>query len=324
MWLALIPLLLERAEALAAAGLDDQADLLRREASESARREAERAESEGAFEARIVLLVMAARGLEAGGEALIDEAVAAADRLVESDDAIPETAYAVRAEALGAAANLRVRKGDHGSAAEHFVSAADAAETAGIPRTAARLRLDAGRAFSRAGRPDLALASFESAERLAGEDRNLVAEARVSRARLLARRGDIDAARTLVEQIPAAAATEAWIAMAEGALEGGYAAQALPIYDRLIADGGARPRRARHGRARTRMALGDLDGAEADLRRLLELRPEPRQAAAAWTDLAALALRRGDRVAARERLERCLALDPEHAAARALMAALED
>ena len=74
---------------------------------------------------------------------------------------------------------------------------------------------------------------------------------------------------------------------------------------------------ARAGRAgRARLAAGDLDGAEADLERLLDGSIEGRPAAAAWTDLARVALGARRESDALSRLDRAVAADPSYAEAR--------
>lgn len=98
---------------------------------------------------------------------------------------------------------------------------------------------------------------------------------------------------------------------------------ALPLYDRLVLDVGEDEARVRHGRGRARLAVGDLDGAEEDLRLLLELELPSRIHAAAWTDLARISLRRNDRDEANTRLERALQIDPGFIDARRLQSALE-
>ena len=96
---------------------------------------------------------------------------------------------------------------------------------------------------------------------------------------------------------------------------------ALPLYDRLVKTGQDEAR-VRHGRGRARLAVGELGGAEEDLRRLLELELPVRIQAAAWTDLARISLQKKDHQEANFRLERALQLDPGFIDARRLKAGL--
>jgi Flp pilus assembly protein TadD len=68
------------------------------------------------------------------------------------------------------------------------------------------------------------------------------------------------------------------------------------------------------------MALGDLEGAEQDLRRTLELAPDH---TAAMNDLAVLLMSAGAHAEARRLLERVLELRPEDPLARRNLERLE-
>jgi tetratricopeptide (TPR) repeat protein len=109
---------------------------------------------------------------------------------------------------------------------------------------------------------------------------------------------------------------------AEAEIAAGRQARALPIYDRLLAadPGNAR---ARHGRARARMAMGDASEAEEDLRMLLDGQPTGRMASAIWTDLAITSTIKRDYREAIDRLGKAIAADPTNAEAARLLEALE-
>jgi tetratricopeptide (TPR) repeat protein len=84
----------------------------------------------------------------------------------------------------------------------------------------------------------------------------------------------------------------------------------LPNYDRLLAES-PESQRARHGRARARLQLGDAAGAEEDLRRVLAQEPTGVAAAAAWTDLAVVATLQRDWSEAELRLDNALEFQPD-------------
>lgn len=109
---------------------------------------------------------------------------------------------------------------------------------------------------------------------------------------------------------------------AEAEMAAGRQARALPIYDRLLADDPA-SERARHGRARARLATGDALGAEEDLRMLLDGRPTGRRASAIWTDLAIASTIKRDYREAIDRLANAIAADPANAEAARILEALK-
>jgi tetratricopeptide (TPR) repeat protein len=110
-------------------------------------------------------------------------------------------------------------------------------------------------------------------------------------------------------------AVELWRGAAETAVAAGEYDRALAIYDRLPEDARA-TFWASLGRARARLALGDLAGATAQLERAIEVAPSARARAGAWTDLATVAERGGDHALARDRLDRAIEADPDYAEAR--------
>jgi len=99
--------------------------------------------------------------------------------------------------------------------------------------------------------------------------------------------------------------------------------EALELYDKLLAID-PESERARHGRARARLATGDAAGAEEDLQLLLAGDPTGRKAAAIWTDLAVAAAMREQFQEAGERLGLALEFDPGYAGALRLRDALDD
>jgi tetratricopeptide (TPR) repeat protein len=109
---------------------------------------------------------------------------------------------------------------------------------------------------------------------------------------------------------------------AETEMAAGRRPEALPIYDRLLA---AEPgnERARHGRARARLATGDATGAEKDLTMLLDGRPTGRRASAIWTDLAMASTMKRDFQGAMDRLTNAIEADPANTEAARLLEALE-
>jgi tetratricopeptide (TPR) repeat protein len=259
-WLALIPLLGERADALDADGRAAEARTLRAEAVDLARTQAARAEAEGAWGGAAVLRVGAAASLERLGdvpaaEAEFARAVAATDRELAEGDAVDETAQKVRAAVLFEYARFLSSRGRVDEAAARLAEAREAALRSGDPELAA-------------GMPQRPVSS-----------------------------------------------TSGLIARAEAAFEQGRSAEALGLYDQALA---AEPDSLRglHGRGRTRLALGDLDGAESDLRAVVAAGPGARVTAAAWTDLAIVAASREDGAEVLRRLDAAVAADATFGLAR--------
>lgn len=92
---------------------------------------------------------------------------------------------------------------------------------------------------------------------------------------------------------------------------------AIRLFDRVIA-GDPGSGGALRGRAHARLLAGDLDGAEADLRALLAGNPNGRLLADVWTEMARVALLRGDRTEGLRRLDFALRADPGFEDARRL------
>jgi tetratricopeptide (TPR) repeat protein len=261
-WLSLIPLLVERADALQAQGDVSGAAKLRGEAVELGRAQAARADEEGAWGGAAALLMVVAGQLERlgyadGAEEAYGQALAAIERELREGLAVAEAAERIRAGALSELSDFLRRQGR-----------ADEA----------RQRLDEAReAAARSGDDGL----------IAGIER---------------KRG-------------AASGPTDLVAAAEAAFQQGRPRDALAQYDRALA---ADPdsRRARHGRGRTRLALGDLDGAEADLSPLVDPSSTGAIAAAIWTDLATVAARRPDPAETLRRLDLAVGADAAFAPAR--------
>jgi tetratricopeptide (TPR) repeat protein len=182
-------------------------------------------------------------------------------------------------------------------AARLFERASDAALRAGQEEVSLRLALNAGESWRKAGDAERALELFRRVEAKAAADSWLYEQA-------------------------GAGVGRATLDSAERALAEGRPAEALPIYDDFLE---TRPgsARARHGRARARLALGELAAAEEDLRLLLDGHPSGRLAAAIWADMALAAAMRGERDEALRRLDLAQEYDPNLPAAITLRRRLE-
>ncbi len=91
----------------------------------------------------------------------------------------------------------------------------------------------------------------------------------------------------LVPMLPPGSVRRAQLALLQGELLAGAGRfeEALPLFDELVAGGGAALERALFGRATARSRVGDLAGCRADLLRYLELFPQGSFAARAHAEL---------------------------------------
>jgi tetratricopeptide (TPR) repeat protein len=237
------------------------------------------------------------RGEIESGQDLRTEAVDIA--LSAASEAAAEASPGARAVLLQAAAENLEELGRDAEAERAFKDAVAAAEedSGAISEAAEGLRAvvnGAAAAFYRgSGRPWEAAAHFMAAA---------------------------EAARRAGEREVAAGL---YLDAAESASTAGRMAEALQLYDRLL-EIDPESERARHGRARARLATGDAAGAEADLQLLLAAEPAGRKAAAIWTDLAVAAGMLGHYGEATARLDRALAADPGYEGAVRLRQALSD
>lgn len=218
-------------------------------------------------------------GENSKAEKTFEAALATAERELVKKEVPPDVAHTLKAGALGTFAWYLGKTDRHLEAAEKFSEARKEAQLAGKSIMAAQMEIDSGSEFLKADQLDAALDAFHKALILAVDDPEIKNKAQ-----------------------------EALMTAAENALKTGRTKKALDIYDRLL---GKEPKlvRARHGRARARMAANDLDGAEEDLIALIRTSQPPLLAAVIWNELAMISMQRNDLQEAKKRLDRSLEFD---------------
>jgi tetratricopeptide (TPR) repeat protein len=205
---------------------------------------------------------------------------------VSEGGAVPEASQGLYALILAAVAEFYRAQSLWTQAAQHFELTAEAAEAAGQESVVSRMRYNAAEAWRKAGELERAGESFRRVEDEAGTQGEFASEARSGQTRVLLDR-------------------------AEQALARGRPDEALLHYDSFLA-GDPESQRARHGRARARLQLGDAAGAEDDLRWVLAQEPTGIAAAATWTDLAIVATLKKDWREAELRLDSALEHQPNY------------
>lgn len=286
----LFKVLTMQADKLSMEGREKEAQALRRDVIHrgQALMENETLEMRLSTEANLMLTIgqnLALLGEDSEAEEVFKAAITTAEREVSKEDAIPEVVYILKSGALGTYAWFLGKTNRHLEAAQRFSEAREAAKLAGKLTTAARMEIDASSELLMAGEWEAALEAYHQALNLAGDEPEIKNKAQ-----------------------------ETLVVAAEGAFKAGRIDNALAIYDRLLEK---EPQfvRARHGRARTRVVVGDLDGAEHDLKWLSKTSQSPRLAAAIWNDLAMISMQRNDLQEALKRLDRAIGFEPRFAEA---------